>query len=78
MKKSGTHIPYVALDPIGISLDLTLRRTKFAEPELRRLALKQPKALKVGKTKNVSHDMAGSKFATVHMTKQIMFGDATV
>lgn len=70
MKKSGTNTPYVELVEIGISLDLKLRRTRFAPPDVRKQALKVPKAAKIGKTKNITHDMAGTKLATVHMTKQ--------
>lgn len=70
MKKSGMDSPYVELVEIGVSLDLKLRRTHFAPPDLRKQSLKIPKAAKIGKTKNITHDMAGSKLATVHMTKQ--------
>lgn len=70
MKQSGTSTPYVELEEIGISLDLILRRTQIAAPEIKKLSLKQPKAAKIGKTKNITHDLAGSKLATVHMTKQ--------
>ena len=70
MKKSGADTPYVELVEIGVSLDLKLRRTQFAPPEIRKQALKIPKAAKIGKTKNITHDMAGTKLATVHMTKQ--------
>lgn len=70
MKKSGTTTPHVELQEIGVSLDLKLRRTQFAAADVRRHALKVPKAAKIGKTKNISHDMAGTKMATVHMTKQ--------
>jgi len=70
MKKSGAETPYVELVEIGVSLDLKLRRTQLAPPDIRKQALKIPKAAKIGKTKNITHDMAGTKLATVHMTKQ--------
>ena len=70
LKKSGTDKPYVELEEIGVSLDLELRRSKFAAHDVRKLALRIPRAAKIGKTKNVTHDIAGSKLATVHMTKQ--------
>jgi len=70
MKKSGAESPYVELVEIGVSIDLKLKRTQFAPPEVRKQALKIPKAAKIGKTKNITHDIAGTKLATVHMTKQ--------
>jgi len=70
MKKSGADSPYVELVEIGVSLDLKLRRSQFAPADIRKHALKVPKAAKIGKTKNITHDMAGTKLATVHMTKQ--------
>ena len=70
MKKSGADSPYVELVEIGVSLDLKLRRTQLAPPDIRKQAMKVPKAAKIGKTKNITHDMAGTKLATVHMTKQ--------
>lgn len=70
MKKSGTDTPFVELVEIGVSLDLKLRRTQFAAQDVRKKAMKIPRAAKIGKTKNIAHDMAGSKLATVHMTKQ--------
>lgn len=70
MKKSGTNTPHVELTEIGLSLDLKLRRSQFAAQDVRKVSLKVPRAVKIGKTKNITHDMAGTKMATVHMTKQ--------
>lgn len=70
MKKSGTDKPFVELSEIGVSLDLQLRRSQFAQSDVRKNAMKVPRAVKIGKTKNISHDMAGTKLAKVHMTKQ--------
>lgn len=70
MKKSGTNAPHVELVEIGVSMDLKLRRTQLAPFDVRKHAYKIPRAAKVGKKKNISHDMAGTKLAKVHMTKQ--------
>jgi len=72
LKKSGTDKPYVHLEEIGVSLNLKLRRSKFAPYQTRKEALRVPKANKINKTKNISYDMAGTKLGNIHMTKQDM------
>jgi len=70
LKKSGCSTPRAELEEIGPSLDLALRRTKLAAPDLFKRACKQPKALKPKKKKNMSRDALGAEHATVHMKRQ--------
>uniref|UniRef100_A0A3Q3F6V6 Ribosome production factor 2 homolog n=1 Tax=Labrus bergylta TaxID=56723 RepID=A0A3Q3F6V6_9LABR len=70
LKKSGCRTPRIELEEIGPSLDLVLRRTHLASDDLYKLAHRRPKALKIRKKKNVSHDAFGTKFGRVHMQKQ--------
>ena len=60
------------LEEIGVSLNLKLRRSKFAPYQTRKEALRVPKANKINKTKNITYDMAGTKLGNIHMTKQVM------
>ncbi|KAJ6660253.1 hypothetical protein lerEdw1_017953 [Lerista edwardsae] len=70
LKKSGCKIPRIELEDMGPSLDLVIRRTHLASDDLFKLSLKQPKALKPKKKKNISHDVFGTKYGRVHMQKQ--------
>ncbi|XP_039207132.1 ribosome production factor 2 homolog [Crotalus tigris] len=70
LKKSGCKIPRIELEDMGPSLDLVIRRTHLASDDLFKLSLKQPKALKPKKKKNVSHDVFGTKYGRIHMQKQ--------
>lgn len=70
LKKSGTRIPRVELEEIGPCMDLKIRRTKFASDDLKKKACRQPKHLKIGKKKNQSRDVFGTKLGRIHMTKQ--------
>ncbi|NP_001080306.1 ribosome production factor 2 homolog S homeolog [Xenopus laevis] len=70
MKKSGCRTPRIELEEIGPSFDFVVRRTHLASDDLYRLSLKQPKALKAKKKKNISHDAFGTKFGRIHMQKQ--------
>ncbi|POI29555.1 hypothetical protein CIB84_006695, partial [Bambusicola thoracicus] len=70
LKKSGCKIPRIELEDIGPSLDLVMRRTHLASDDLYKLSLKQPKALKPKKKKNISHDVFGTTYGRIHMQKQ--------
>ncbi|XP_020661016.1 ribosome production factor 2 homolog isoform X1 [Pogona vitticeps] len=70
LKKSGCKIPRIELEEMGPSLDLVMRRTHLASDDLYKLSLKQPKALKPKKKKNISHDVFGTKYGRIHMQKQ--------
>jgi ribosome production factor 2 len=69
MKKSGTNLPRVELEEIGPSMDLTIRRTRFAAHDLMKEALRQPRELKNRKVKNVTQNILGT-LINVHKEKQ--------
>jgi len=68
-KKSGTKIPYVELNEMGPSMDLKIRRTKFASFELLKQALQTPNEIKIKKVKNISTNPF-EKLGKVHMPRQ--------
>jgi len=70
LMKSGEKTPYVELEEIGPSIDLTFRRSKLASADLFKSACKKPKEVKVKKVKNITKDPFGSKLGRVHMPKQ--------
>lgn len=70
LKKSGSNVPNVELEPMGPSMDLTLRRHQFASADLWKVACKKPKALKQKKVKNHSHGLLGEKLGRIHMKRQ--------
>jgi ribosome production factor 2 len=70
LKKSGTKLPRVELDDIGPSFDFTIRRAKYAAPDMAKQALQQPKELNPSKVKNMRSNMFGQKIGTVHMHRQ--------
>lgn len=74
---SGTRIPRVELVPMGPSLDLSLRRSQDADPELLKQAMKRPKLKKTDvekglgkKKKNLEVDEMGDLRGRVHVAKQ--------
>ncbi|XP_060711848.1 ribosome production factor 2 homolog isoform X2 [Hemiscyllium ocellatum] len=70
LKKSGCRIPRIELEEMGPSFNFILRRTHFASDDLYKKSLKQPKALKAKKKKNISQDVFGTTYGRIHMEKQ--------
>ncbi|XP_064412384.1 ribosome production factor 2 homolog isoform X1 [Latimeria chalumnae] len=70
LKKSGCKTPRIELEEMGPSVDFVLRRTHLASDDLYKTALKQPKALKPKKKKNISSDAFGTTYGRIHMQKQ--------
>jgi len=77
LKASGTRIPKVELNPMGPSLDLSLRRHTPPDPELLKQALRRPKLKKQDvekglgkKRKNMEVDEMGDLRGRVHVAKQ--------
>ena len=79
-------MPRIELEEMGPFLDLEVRRSQLALPEEMKRACRQPRTNKVPcgdssalqlsclvqvkKTKNVSHDVFGTKLGRVHMQRQ--------
>jgi ribosome production factor 2 len=70
LKKSGTKTPRVEIEEIGPTLDLSLRRTRIGSDDLFKRAMRQPKAAKVKKVKNVSKDQFENKLGRIHLGVQ--------
>lgn len=68
--KSGSKLPRAELVEVGPSFNLTLDRSKLADKELMKAALKTPKAAKVKKTKNISTNEMGKRSGKLHMGRQ--------
>lgn len=66
----GGVIPRVDLEEMGPSLDLEIRRIHENTGDLKKQSLRVPRAAKVKKVKNVSHNVFGEKLGRMHMTKQ--------
>ncbi|CAK9290792.1 unnamed protein product [Gordionus sp. m RMFG-2023] len=73
--KAGNNEPGdQCLDEIGPRMDMMYKRSNIASEELFKKSIKLPKQLKVKKTKNISYDEEGTKFARIHMKPQNLGG----
>lgn len=70
MMKSGTRVPRIELRECGPSMDLSLRRKRFAAPDLLKRASKVPRTLQPKKVKNITTDVMASKVGQIHMERQ--------
>lgn len=70
LKKSGTKLPRVELEEMGPSIDLVLRRNRFADSAMMKEALRVPKELYKTKTKNIEKSIIGDKLGRVHVGRQ--------
>jgi ribosome production factor 2 len=70
LKKSGSRIPLVDLEEMGPRVDWVLRRTHAPAEGLLKEAMRQPKAIKQKKRKNVESNVFGNKIGRIHMQKQ--------
>jgi len=69
--KSGSQLPHVELKECGPSMDLVIRRTKFADPDLWKESTAVPKQLKKKKVKSIETGTnLKQTVATIHMGKQ--------
>ncbi|TPX32678.1 hypothetical protein SmJEL517_g04183 [Synchytrium microbalum] len=70
LKSDSNKLPRVELIEMGPRLDLVLRRSRWADDQKRKEAMRQPKEIKPKKVKNIEHDPIGDKFGRIHMGKQ--------
>lgn len=70
LRKSGSKVPAVNLEPAGESLVLELRRDHTPSFDLWKAALKQPRELKPAKRKNVSTTSVGDTVGRLHVARQ--------
>jgi len=67
---TNPELPRIELIPMGPSMDLTLRRTKWAAPDMVRASLKQPKHHVAKKVKNVHTDEMLGTMGRLHVGRQ--------
>eukprot|EP01111_Echinosteliopsis_oligospora_P003555 TRINITY_DN15583_c0_g1_i1.p1 TRINITY_DN15583_c0_g1~~TRINITY_DN15583_c0_g1_i1.p1 ORF type:complete len:324 (-),score=91.91 TRINITY_DN15583_c0_g1_i1:35-1006(-) len=72
LKKSGSRIPRVELTEIGPSVDLELKRTRFASEDLFNLSRQHFRQKPSAKKKNISKDTLGDQYGTLHMSSPNM------
>eukprot|EP00899_Mesostigma_viride_P006841 jgi/Mesvir1/16158/Mv08428-RA.1 len=70
LKKSGTKIPRVELEEMGPRMDLRVRRTREAPPDLRKEAYRTAAMETKKKVKNTGNDMLDGKVGRIYMPKQ--------
>jgi len=70
LKKSGEKTPRVELEEMGPSYNFKIRRFKFANDDVYKLATKVPKINKPKKTKNVDVNEMGDTIGRIHLGKQ--------
>eukprot|EP01082_Thalassiosira_pseudonana_P003109 g3307.t1 g3307 contig12:1806797-1807948(+) len=66
----GGKAPAPYLTPSGPDMDFKIRRTKFASPDLWKLAMKQPTTNKAKKKKNQTTNLFGETIGRLHLEKQ--------
>jgi len=70
LKKSGSRIPRIELVEIGPSMDLEIRRHRFATAELRSQSNTHHRAPKSKTKKNVAKDDLHQEMGTIHIGRQ--------
>ncbi|GES92724.1 ribosome production factor 2 [Rhizophagus clarus] len=69
-KKSGEKTPRVELEEMGPSYNFRIRRFKFANDDVYKLATRIPKINKPKKIKNIDVNEMGDKIGRIHLGKQ--------
>jgi len=72
LKKSGSRIPRIELAEIGPSMDLALRRTRFASGDLEKMANTHHTVTKSKGKKNIQKDVLHQRIGSVHIGNQNM------
>lgn len=66
----GGRAPVPYLTPSGPDMDFKIRRTRFASPDLWKLAIKQPAGTKAKKKKNRTTNLFGETVGRLHLERQ--------
>ncbi|GAM91440.1 hypothetical protein ANO11243_094900 [Dothideomycetidae sp. 11243] len=69
-KKSGQKLPRVEVEEMGPRIDFRVGRTREADPDVMKEALKKPKGLEAREKKNIETDIIGDKVGRIHVGKQ--------
>ncbi|KAF2859630.1 Brix-domain-containing protein [Piedraia hortae CBS 480.64] len=69
-KKSGTSLPKVEVEEIGPRIDFRVGRSKAADPETWKEAMRKPKTSEMKTKKNIGMDIMGDKVGRIHMGQQ--------
>ncbi|KAI9360384.1 Brix domain-containing protein [Zopfochytrium polystomum] len=70
MLRSGSKLPRVELEDCGPSVEMIVRRTRFGDEAVYKLATKVPKELRPKNVKNIERDVMGDKMGRIHMHTQ--------
>ncbi|QIW96959.1 hypothetical protein AMS68_002477 [Peltaster fructicola] len=69
-KKAGGVLPKVELEEMGPRIDFRVGRTREADPEMLKEAMRKPKSTETKTKKNVETDLIGDKIGRIHLGKQ--------
>ena len=69
-KRAGSRLPRVELEEMGPRADFRVGRTRQADPELLKQAMKRPRGTQPKTKKNIETDAMGDKIGRIHMGKQ--------
>ncbi|KAF2147686.1 Brix-domain-containing protein, partial [Myriangium duriaei CBS 260.36] len=69
-RKSGQKLPRVEVEEMGPRIDFRVGRTREADPDMLKEALKKPKGLEAREKKNIETDIIGDKVGRIHVGKQ--------
>jgi len=75
LKKSGTKVPRVEIEPVGFTIDFSIRRHHNGSGDLWKQSMKRPKTKALGQApkkakKNREYDDLGNQYGRVHLEKQ--------
>jgi len=68
--RANSKYPQVELDLVGPSMDLKIRRVRYAPADVQKLSLQTPRGRKTAKRKNKGTDEMGNAVAKVHPGRQ--------
>ncbi|PNS15882.1 Ribosome production factor 2 [Sphaceloma murrayae] len=69
-RKSGQKLPRVEVEEMGPRVDFRVGRTREAEKEMLKEAMRKPRGTEEKSRKNIETDIVGDKMGRIHMGKQ--------